>query len=60
MRMAEVHNYAKRMMEIHGDKAEVVVAKKIREYVNEGNEVEAKIWTRIRATIKEMRGPHAS
>ena len=60
MDMNEVHDYARRFLGTHGEKAEVEAALKIAECEKAGDKPQADDWRRIQAAIKEMRGPHAS
>lgn len=60
MRMSEIHENARRCVELHGDKAEVVARQKAEECEQRGNQTDALHWRRIRAAIIEMRAPHHS
>ena len=60
MDMNEIHDYARRFIGTHCDRAEVEAAQKVAEYEKLGERQEAEDWRRIRTAIKEMRGPHVS
>lgn len=60
MDMNEVHDYARRFLSTHGEKAEAEAALKAAECEKVGDTSQAEDWRRIQAAIKEMRGPHAS
>lgn len=56
MRESDVADYAKRLLEAHGGKAEAEAAAKVREFEEKNDEEQAETWRRIRAAISEMRG----
>ena len=60
MHMNEVHDYARRFLGTHGDKAEVEAALKVAECEKAGDKSQAEDWRRIQAAINQMRGPHVS
>lgn len=60
MQAMETQDYARQLLETHGDNAVVVAAKKACSFEEEGNSEEAKNWRKIEAAIKLMRGPHQS
>ncbi len=60
MRMSEVQDYARQLMEQFGDKAELIAAQKAQECQKQGDEKEASDWRRIRTAVREMRTPHVS
>jgi hypothetical protein len=55
-----IHEHARRLVNAHGDKAELEAAQKAAEYERQGEKRQAVDWRRIQAAIKELRGPHAS
>ena len=55
-----IHDYARRFVGAHGDKAELETAQKAAECERQGEKCQAVDWRRIQAAIKELRGPHAS
>lgn len=60
MQASEVHAYARKLFEAHGEKAEFEAAQKIREFDEAGDHEQAEVWRRVRASIAALRGPHAS
>ena len=55
MKESEVVDYARRLYEAHGDKAEAEAAQKEAEAKSRNNTSEAENWARIRIAIREMR-----
>jgi hypothetical protein len=55
-----IHDYARRFVGAHGDKAELEAAQRAAECERQGEKHQAGDWRRIQAAIKEMRGPHLS
>jgi hypothetical protein len=62
MRMQEIqiHDYARQLLEAHGDKAVAEAAQKAREFETQGESEQAETWRHIEAALRLMRGPHAS
>jgi hypothetical protein len=62
MRMQEidVYEYARQLMDAHGDKAVAEVAQKAAALEKQGQGDEAETWRHIEAALKLMRGPHES
>jgi hypothetical protein len=60
MREIEVHDYARQLLEAHGDKALVEAAQKACSLEKQGESEEANTWRRIEAALKLMRGAHVS
>jgi hypothetical protein len=60
MLMSEVHDYANRLIRLHGDMAELVAAQKAIDCERLGERDKAGDWRRVRAALREMRGPHSS
>ena len=62
MRMQEidVHDYARQLLDAHGEKAVVEAAQKARTLEEQGQSEEAKTWRQIEKALKLMRGPHES
>ncbi len=60
MQLPEVHDYARQLLSLHGDKARLVAAQKAIECEKRGDHQEAEDWRRIRDALTEMRGPHVS
>jgi hypothetical protein len=60
MDMNEIHDYARRLLEAHGERAGLEAAQKAAECERSGDKNQASDWRRIEAAIREMRGPHES
>jgi hypothetical protein len=60
MQETEIQDYARQLLEAHGDKAVAEAAQKALALEQQGNSDEAGNWRRIEAALKLMRGPHAS
>jgi hypothetical protein len=60
MDITAIHDYARRFVGAHGDKAELEAAQRAAECERQGQKDQAGDWRRIQAAIKEMRGPHLS
>ncbi|MEO1106494.1 MAG: hypothetical protein AAFX90_01090 [Pseudomonadota bacterium] len=50
--------YARALYSVHGDRAEVEAAQKMRESEAAGNAQQAKDWQAVRSTIRQIRGPN--
>lgn len=60
MDMNEIHDYARRFLGTHGDRAAAEAAQKAAECDKLGDQMQAADWRRIQAAIQQMRGPHVS
>jgi hypothetical protein len=60
MDTAAIHDYARRLVGAHGDKAEWEAAQRAQLCEQQGDKTQADDWRKIQAAIKEMRGPHLS
>jgi hypothetical protein len=62
MRMGEmeIYDYARQLLEAHGEMAVVEAAQKARSFEENGQTEEAETWRGIEAALKLMRGPHLS
>ena len=62
MRMGEIeiHDYARQLLEAHGEMAVVEAAQKARSFEEMSQAEEAETWRSIEAALKLMRGPHVS
>jgi hypothetical protein len=60
MDITAIHDYARRFVGAHGDKAELEAAQRATECERQGQKDQAGDWRRIQAAIKEMRGPRVS
>ena len=56
MQMMQVHDYARRLYEAHGDRAELEAAQKATALEAAGDKAQAETWRRVQRSIKEMRG----
>ena len=60
MQESEVYDYARQLLEAHGDKAVAEAAQKACALEQTGQTEEADTWRHIEAALKLMRGPHVS
>jgi hypothetical protein len=62
MRMGEmeIYDYARQLLEAHGEMAVVEAAQKARSFEENGQTEEAETRRGIEAALKLMRGPHVS
>jgi hypothetical protein len=62
MRMQEIdiHDYARQLLDAHGDRAVVEAAQKASALEQQGQTEQAETWRHIEAALKLMRGPHES
>jgi hypothetical protein len=60
MQEIDIHNFARQLLEAHGDKAVAEAAQRACAFEKEGKSEEAQTWRHIEAALKEMRGPHVS
>jgi hypothetical protein len=62
MRMGEIeiHDYARQLLEAHGEMAVAEAAQKACSFEENGQTEEAETWRHIEAALKLMRGPHVS
>jgi hypothetical protein len=60
MRESDVYEYARQLLEAHGDGAVAQVAQKACACEQKGEAEDAESWRRIEAAMKLIRGPHAS
>lgn len=56
----EIYDYARQLLEAHGEMAVVEAAQKACAYEAEGETEQAETWRHIEAALKLMRGPHLS
>ena len=56
----EIYDYARQLLETHGDAAVVEAAHKACDCEQNGEREEAETWRHIEAALKLMRGPHLS
>ena len=60
MHAIEIQDYARRLMEAHGDKATAEAAQKAVAFEQAGDQEQAQTWRRIEAAIMLMRGARQS
>jgi hypothetical protein len=60
MQQMDTQDYARQLLEMHGEKGVAVAARKARSFEENGNSKEADPWRHIEAAVKLMRGPHQS
>ena len=60
MREAEIHDYARQLLEAHGAQAVVEAAQKAFYFEQRGENERAQTWRHIEAALKLMRGAHQS
>lgn len=60
MQESEVYDYARQLLEAHGDKAIAEAAQKACALEQQGESENAETWRHIEAALKLMRGPHES
>jgi len=60
MRELEIQDYARQLLEAHGDMALVEAAQKACACEQKGQQEDAETWRHVEAALKLMRGPHAS
>jgi hypothetical protein len=60
MTAVQIDDYAQRLYDAHGDRAEYEAAQKARDSEQKGNAAAAEQWRQVRAAIRTIRGPNAS
>ena len=55
-----INDYARQLMDAHGQQAIAEAARRAAEYERNKDEEEAKTWRRVEAALKLMRGPIVS
>ena len=60
MHATQIHEYARRLLEVHGDKAAVEAAQKAVASEEAGDKEQAQIWRQVEAAVLLMRGPRQS
>ena len=60
MRAIDIHDYARQLLEAHGDKAVPEAASRASACEAEGKNEQAETWRHVEAALKLMRGPHES
>jgi len=60
MEEIEIYDYARQLLDAHGEMAVVEAAQKARSFEEKGQTEDAETWRSIEAALKMMRGPHVS
>lgn len=60
MNMTDIHENARRCIELHGDKAEAIAREKARQCHDAGRKQEAQDWERVTGAIRQIRAVHFS
>ena len=60
MQEIEIQDYARQLIQAHGNKAIVEAAQKARAFEEKNNAEQAKTWRHVEAALKLMRGPKQS
>jgi hypothetical protein len=60
MQEIDIHDYARQLLDAHGDKAVAEAAQKARALEQQGQTEQAETWRHIEAALKLMRGPRES
>ena len=60
MQETQIHDFARQLLEAHGDKALVAAAQRARTCEEKGKNEDARDWRRVEAALKLMRGPRQS
>jgi hypothetical protein len=56
MHATQIQDYARRLLEAHGDKAPVEAAQKAAAFEKAGDKEQAETWRRVEAALTLMRG----
>jgi hypothetical protein len=60
MHTTQIQDYARQLLEAHGEKATAEAAQKAVAFENAGNQEQARTWRQIEAALVLMRGPRQS
>lgn len=60
MLATEIQEHARKLYQAHGDKAVLEAAQKAKSLEETGSQDDARIWRRIEAALKQMRGPRST
>lgn len=60
MEEIEIQDYARQLLEAHGDRAMAEAAQKAAAFEKQGKDEDAAMWRHIEMALLTMRGPHAS
>ncbi len=60
MLATEIQEFARRLLDAHGDKAVIEAAQKAKSLEDSGANEEARDWRRIESALQQMRGPRST
>ncbi len=60
MQELEIQDYARQLLEAHGERAVAEAARKAVACESQNEVDEARTWRHVEAALKQMRGPHVS
>jgi len=60
MQTTQVVEYARQLLDAHGDEAVVEASRRIRQAEELGDTAQVSSWKRIRSALQELRPPHVS
>ncbi len=60
MQAMDIQEHARKLRDARGDLAVAHAAQKARDFEHQGNTIEAHVWRRIEAALKQMQGPRVS
>jgi hypothetical protein len=60
LRETDIQDYARQLLDAHGDKAVAEAAQKALACKEQGDDEQAETWRHVEAALKMMRGPHES
>lgn len=60
MLATEIQEFARRLLDAHGDKAVIEAAQKAKSLEDSGANEEARDWRRIKSALQQMRGPRST
>jgi hypothetical protein len=60
MKETEIYDYARQLLEAHGDHAVAEAAQKASACERQGDKENAETWRQVEAALKLMRGAHVS
>ena len=60
MDMQQIHNFAKKLIDVHGGTAEAEAAAQLKSAEESGDAAKIENWRRIRAAIRERKPAHES
>jgi hypothetical protein len=60
MKMEQIHEYARKLIESHGAAAEAEAAARLKQAEQSGDAEKIQNWQRIRAAVRERKAAHVS